>query len=114
MRTYLECGYVKTPATLLAGVHSVPAASTVSFRSPHASPRVSAWFNPREHTADEKTIRQLIENAVQSEVPPDWPVVSTLSGGVDSSIVTLLLHEAGAEPARSPSSTAAKMTTLIS
>lgn len=98
MRTYLECGYVKTPATLLAGVHSVPAASTVSFRSPHASPRVSVWFDPREHAADEKNIKQLIKKAVQSEIPSNWPVVSTLSGGIDSSIVTLLLHEAGAKP----------------
>jgi asparagine synthase (glutamine-hydrolysing) len=98
MRTYLECGYVKTPHTLLADVHAVPAASTVNFRSYRAGPQISAWFDPREFAASEGMLRQLISEAVQSEIPDGWPVVSTLSGGVDSSLVTLLLKAAGAEP----------------
>lgn len=98
MRTYLECGYVKTPETLLTDVHAVPAASTVGFRSFRARPQVANWFDPRESAAGEETLRRLIQEAIQSEIPVGWPVVSTLSGGVDSSLVTLLLKAAGAKP----------------
>jgi asparagine synthase (glutamine-hydrolysing) len=98
MHTYLECGYVKTPQTLLAGVHAVPAASMVSFSSFRAGPQIAAWFDLRENAAGDETLSQLIREAVRSEIPAGWPVVSTLSGGVDSSLVTLLLKSAGAEP----------------
>lgn len=98
MRTYLECGYAKTPRTLLAGVHAVPPASLVIFRACRASPQLASWFDPGEHAADERMLGQLVREAVQSEIPVGWPVVSTLSGGVDSSLITLLLKEAGAEP----------------
>lgn len=98
MRVYLECGYVKTPTTLLADIHSVPAGAMVSFQAPSAAGHVRPWFDVWKHVADEKSVRRLVESAVVSEIPDDWPIVSTLSGGVDSSLVTLLLHNAGAAP----------------
>lgn len=98
MRTYLECGYVKTPHTMLVGVHAVPAASTVSFRSFRAVPQIANWFDRRDCAAGEETLRQLIWEAVQSEIPVGWPVVTTLSGGIDSSLVTLILRAVGAKP----------------
>jgi asparagine synthase (glutamine-hydrolysing) len=98
MRTYLECGYVKTPTTLLARIRSVPPGATVSFQAPSGGGHVRPWFDARKNAAGEQSIRQFIESAVVSEIPDDWPAVSTLSGGVDSSLVTLLLHKAGAVP----------------
>jgi asparagine synthase (glutamine-hydrolysing) len=98
VRTYLECGYVNSPRTLLHGVRSVPPGSTATFVDPMRKPCVNEWFSLDACQPAPRTIRELVNSAVQSEIPDGWPVVSTLSGGIDSTLLTLLLHKAGAEP----------------
>lgn len=97
MRAYLESGYVSTNKTLVKGVLAVPPGSSVSFESPTANARKNAWFRPEAVTGGDD-IHAVVEHAVESEVPDGWPAVSTLSGGVDSTLITLLLRRAGADP----------------
>jgi asparagine synthase (glutamine-hydrolysing) len=95
MRDYLTSGYVRTPQTLIDGVLSVPPGTVMGWRSPKGQPRAERWFRPDGAMRD---LRQVISEAVETEVPAGWPVVSTLSGGVDSTLITLLLQAAGARP----------------
>lgn len=92
MRHYLENGYAGTSRTLIKGVRAVPPGSTVTFRSARDPGRGDRWFRPeRFRTAG--GVRELVQASVASEIPDGWPTASTLSGGIDSTLVTLLLRD---------------------
>jgi asparagine synthase (glutamine-hydrolysing) len=80
-RRYLVCGYVQTPSTLLRGIRAVRPGNMMSMCTPREKGIERTWF---EHNTGKADVRQSIETAIRSEIPDGWPVVSTLSGGVDS------------------------------
>lgn len=92
---YLSYGYIAPPDTIYAGVRKLPAAtclmltrSSVVFRS---------YFDPNapvRKTADPVgEVRQLLSVAVESQLVSDVPLGCFLSGGIDSSIVSLLASQ---------------------
>jgi asparagine synthase (glutamine-hydrolysing) len=97
MTRYLTDGYVAGEETLIKGIQRVPAGSVVTFTSPAARPGIQRWFNLHE-TRCTPSIREAVVHAVQSEIPITGPTVTTLSGGIDSTLVTLLAAREGADP----------------
>lgn len=95
LRRYLACGYVQTPRTLLSGVRSVRPGGLLSLADPRTKGVERTWF---ARVTNISGVRRSLEDAVRSEIPDGWPVVSTLSGGVDSTLLTLLLQRFEANP----------------
>jgi asparagine synthase (glutamine-hydrolysing) len=81
----------------IAGVHKLPAGSWASIK-PGSAPVVRSYWTirdvasaaSREPAADLKSV---IEESVRAHLVADVPVASFLSGGLDSSIVTVLAHQ---------------------
>lgn len=86
--SYLADGYVSTLRPLIRGVESVPPGSSLTWTSPEATPKARRWFNERVDPGG--SVRSTVVEAVSSEIPSEHPVVTALSGGVDSTLVTLL------------------------
>jgi asparagine synthase (glutamine-hydrolysing) len=95
MRDYLVNGYVSGRHALLSGVKKVPAGCRIEFSSPASMPQMRRWFHLTGPTPD---VRASVMDAVLTELPHEGPVVSTLSGGIDSTLVTLLAARAGVNP----------------
>jgi asparagine synthase (glutamine-hydrolysing) len=97
MRRFLTDGYVTGADTLIEGVQRVPAGSVVTFSSPTAVPKVHRWFDA-DAAPRQGSVRDAIIEAVRSELPTTGPTVTTLSGGIDSTLVTLLAVREHADP----------------
>ena len=95
---YLLDGYPATTMPLIEGVKAVLPGSLVRFAHPESHPVERRWFSLARPGHSHKSIRELLLDAVESEIPTGWPTVSALSGGIDSTLITLLLHRAGAQP----------------
>ncbi len=82
----------------IVGVHKLPGGSWARFR-PDGSRSVHAYWRLPEVAADAAAgppadLGPLIEDSVQAHLVSDVPVSSFLSGGLDSSIITVLAHRA--------------------
>ncbi len=85
------------PATLYAGVLSLPGASTLTLR-PGMEPRVRAYWQLTMEpelrlgspTAYAEALRDMLERAVRSALRTRHPVAAMLSGGLDSTGVACL------------------------
>jgi asparagine synthase (glutamine-hydrolysing) len=94
---YLANMWVMEPDTLFEGIFKVPAASSIKLESDVAKPVPQLFWQPpiqkltfsSEDAALEALIPKL-ERAVQSQMVADVPVGAYVSGGVDSSIVSVL------------------------
>jgi asparagine synthase (glutamine-hydrolysing) len=80
----------------LAGVHKLPGGSWASFL-PDGTARVRRYWDLPEEAAlaaagPPADLGQIIEDSVAAHLVSDVPVSSFLSGGLDSSIVTVLAH----------------------
>jgi asparagine synthase (glutamine-hydrolysing) len=103
VRRYLLDGYPATRQPLLRGVQATPPGHVVRFHRPSAPGRIHRWFTPgrpsaREAAPTPAAIRELLIRLVSEEIPGGWPAVSTLSGGIDSTLITLLLRREGLDP----------------
>jgi asparagine synthase (glutamine-hydrolysing) len=81
-------------------VHKLPAGSWARFR-PDGSARVQYYWRPADVAAEATAgppadLGAVIEESVAAHLVSDVPVSSFLSGGLDSSIVTVLAHQADA------------------
>jgi asparagine synthase (glutamine-hydrolysing) len=80
----------------IAGVNKLPAGSWLSVR-PGAKPRVRSYWRVQDAAAaaagrPAADIKAVLEESVAAHLVADVPVSSFLSGGLDSSIVTVLAH----------------------
>ncbi len=79
------------------GVHKLPAGSWATFR-PDGTFDVRHYWRVEEVAAQAagrpEDLREVIEDSVTAHLVSDVPVSSFLSGGLDSSIVTVLAHQA--------------------
>ena len=97
--TFLAYAYTPGTATLAAGVQALPAGTVL--RADARGVRLDpVWQLPAVPTqfADETTLRrqlrQTLAQAVQRALPPPGePLVATLSGGIDSSLVLALARQ---------------------
>jgi asparagine synthase (glutamine-hydrolysing) len=80
----------------MQGVHKLPAGSWVRIR-PGGKPEVRAYWRVQDAAAEAAgqpaaDLKSVIEESVKAHLVADVPVSSFLSGGLDSSIVTVLAH----------------------
>jgi len=95
---YLLDGYPSTASPLVEGITAVSPGCRVRFGDPGGRPVERRWFDLARPGHLHETIRELLLWAVATEIPVGWPTVSALSGGIDSTLITLLLQRAGAQP----------------
>ncbi len=90
-RRYLATGYVEGPRTLLVDVHDVPPGTIGRFDPGSGRPLFTRWRHWRgKPLSSPAEVGRLVEEAVRSEMPTSGPVHATLSGGLDSTVTTLL------------------------
>jgi len=81
----------------IQGVHKLPAGSWARIH-PGATPEVRHYWRVQDVAAEAASqpgpdLRSVIEESVRAHLVADVPVSSFLSGGLDSSIVTVLAHK---------------------
>lgn len=95
---YLELGAVPGEGTILAGVRSLPPASTLTLDG-HGL-RIESYWSPaaagggEPGPEPEEVLRAALEEAVRIRLVSDVPLGAFLSGGVDSSAVVALMRRA--------------------
>jgi asparagine synthase (glutamine-hydrolysing) len=81
----------------IQGVHKLPAGSWVRIR-PGAKPEVRYYWRVQDVAAaaagqPPADLKSVVEESVRAHLVADVPVSSFLSGGLDSSIITVLAHQ---------------------
>lgn len=81
----------------IAGVHKLPAGSWARIR-PGGEPEVSHYWRVQDVAAaaagqPAADLKSVIQESVKAHLVADVPVSSFLSGGLDSSIITVLAHQ---------------------
>jgi asparagine synthase (glutamine-hydrolysing) len=81
----------------IQGVHKLPAGSYVRLR-PGAKPEVKQYWRVQDAAAEAAgrppaDLKSVIEESIKAHLVADVPVSSFLSGGLDSSIITVLAHQ---------------------
>ncbi|WP_294253471.1 XrtA/PEP-CTERM system amidotransferase [uncultured Sphingomonas sp.] len=97
---YLALGYVPDDASIVAGVHKLPAGHFLLLQRGRPAPQPVRWWDidfTRRATGRTRDLKaELIERmrtAVRSRMIADVPLGAFLSGGVDSSAVVALMAE---------------------
>lgn len=107
LKLYLTFRFVPAPRAILRGTWKIPPGSFVclragaageapAFASYHSTVRSSAA--PRGAAEWGEAIEGTLRSAVRRQLMSDVPVASLLSGGVDSSLVTMMMHEVSGAP----------------
>jgi asparagine synthase (glutamine-hydrolysing) len=106
LASYLAFGAVQDPLTIIEGVASLPPGHTLTWEKGRC--RIKKYWSLAEVAARPpatdcreeaiKVIRERLLEAVSQRLVSDVPLGIFLSGGVDSSCVTALACEAGAQP----------------
>ena len=108
---YLTFGYVPTPRTFFAGVHSVPPGHVLTL-TPGSTPVLERYWAPplpgvggvhelALGAADAaRVVREHVETAVARRLVADVPLGAFLSGGIDSSVVVGAMARASSLPIR--------------
>jgi asparagine synthase (glutamine-hydrolysing) len=106
---YLMLGAVPNPSTILRDVRSLEAGCTLTLEldgpdtaaSPARYWRLPAEVEPSIDAAEAvEQVRELLEDAVRSQLVSDVPLGAFLSGGLDSSAVVALMRKATSGPIR--------------
>lgn len=107
--TYLTCGYVADPLSILRGIYKLPPGHHLTF----AKGRIkieSYWDFSYEHSVENgngrraedylEELRALLTESVQLRLIADVPLGAFLSGGVDSSTIVGLMSRATSQPVK--------------
>jgi asparagine synthase (glutamine-hydrolysing) len=114
---YFKYAYIPAPASIYEGVFKLPPAHTLTLRPKDvAHGQLSApvpWWDitstalearsrPFEASYDEALaqVRDTLTMAVKRRLMSDVPLGALLSGGIDSSLVTAMMQQAGASPVK--------------
>lgn len=97
---FLAFGHIPEPYTTLKNVFSLPKATFLRWQHTTNSHEILA-FNPdfKDTTAitttpdAEKNVREVLDATVKRQLLADAPIGVFLSGGIDSSLITLLAHQ---------------------
>lgn len=89
--------YIPGPRSIFVGVEKLPAGSAVSIGAQSSRREVIHWqadfFNPELRLDDREWLEEserVLETAVQRRLVADVPIGVLLSGGIDSSLVTVM------------------------
>jgi asparagine synthase (glutamine-hydrolysing) len=94
---YLSLGYIPSPHCIFNGIHKLPPGASLVIENKQL--RIDLFWTPQiqetstvnlEPAALVETTRSVIEDAVIRQLMSDVPVGVFLSGGLDSSIITVL------------------------
>ena len=82
----------------IQGVHKLPAGSWARLRPGGGEPEIAQYWRVRDIAAaaagqPAADLKSVIEESVKAHLVADVPVSSFLSGGLDSSVVTVLAHQ---------------------
>src|SRR5438552_12546251 len=101
---YLSCGYVPGAATIYRDVQRLaPGELLVADRDGVERRPYWVWqpgLAPRSRAAAEEELRSLLMAAVREHLVADVPIGAFLSGGIDSSVVSILAAAASPTPLR--------------
>lgn len=100
LETYLACNYVPAPMSILKDVRKLPPAHWLSFD--RSGIRIERYWRPSfsekiqldEHAAEQQ-LDELLRETIRLSMAADVPLGVFLSGGVDSSLVTAYMAQAG-------------------
>lgn len=103
LASFLAYGAVQGPATLIAGIESLPAGSYLEAAPGESPTPVRYWhvpFAPEDSAAPPRhelvaRLREVLITAVRDHLIADVPIGAFLSGGVDSSSLVILMREVG-------------------
>ena len=100
---YLELGYVPGPGSAAAALRRLPPAHsmTVSSRGVALDRYWELRYEPKRAVPEREAVEQLrccLKESVALRMIADVPLGAFLSGGIDSSAVVALMHEAGGGP----------------
>jgi len=104
IRSYLWHGFVSGPRSIVAGVHSLPAGTSLRIdRKGNEVSRSRFWTLPRASVdgaarSSIADVRSELETAVDQHLRSDVPLGVFLSGGVDSSVVAAMAARASSKP----------------
>jgi len=92
----LAYGHMPEPHTTLQGVKTLPAGHHLVLQLPQFSMQVTPWYKPvvqpliTDAAEARATLHQTLQSAVQRQLVADAPLGVFLSGGTDSSLLTIL------------------------
>lgn len=94
---YLALGYVPAPRTIVEGIRSLPAGSTLTYDRRSGELETERYWSPEfdeTESGDPEHMRELLLESVDLRLRSDVPVGAFLSGGLDSSTIVALMREA--------------------
>ncbi len=107
LEDYLALGYVPDPKCIYRGIFKLPPGHWLSWRAGEPVPAPRQYWDVPFAVSDDVTVdeaaarlRDLLDQAVASQMVADVPLGAFLSGGVDSSAVVSSMSRASREPVR--------------
>jgi asparagine synthase (glutamine-hydrolysing) len=95
LELYRIFGYVPTPHTLVQGIQKLPRGSWLSYNL-HSNVSETGVWEPSVHSAQSPAeLTELVRASILEHTVSDVPVGLFFSGGMDSSVIALVLQEAG-------------------
>ncbi|MBF0427487.1 MAG: amidotransferase 1, exosortase A system-associated [Magnetococcales bacterium] len=106
VESYFALGYVPDPDAIFAGIHKLPPGSRLLVKKNQPLPQPDCYWDlitfnqshPISFKAATGELLERLEESVRIHMIADVPVGSFLSGGIDSSAVSLLMAKVAAEP----------------
>ena len=92
---YLALGYVLDPNSILRGVHAVSPGQVVRFGIKESDVVILSTQNKSPELKSSMSLRSAIDSAVEHRTDGHEQIAISLSGGVDSSIVSIHLKNSG-------------------
>jgi asparagine synthase (glutamine-hydrolysing) len=98
---FLQIGYIQEPATIYEEIYKFPAGCYATIRENFKVEPIQYWYLPdyvasKRVNSEERAIGQLdnlLHEAVQLRMVADVPIGTFLSGGIDSSLVTVIASQ---------------------
>ena len=107
---YLDRSYVPQPISIFKGISKLTPGTIAVFNAASADADIKPYWSfsnitqtPRRAEADvsfaeaSKTLENLLEEVVSSQMISDVPLGSFLSGGIDSSLITALMQKSSSD-----------------
>lgn len=105
LEEYFAFGYVPDPKSIYQGIFKLPPGHHLSWRADERPPIPRAYWdvpfrvnNQLDLSAASMQLRELLDDAVASQLVSDVPLGAFLSGGVDSSAVVASMSRVTREP----------------
>ena len=92
---YRSFGYIPTPHTLISGVHKLTRGSWLIYDLGTKNAETGGWSPETKEVTQISELEEAVRESIIEHTIADVPVGLFFSGGIDSSIIALVLQEAG-------------------